>query len=1233
MAINKNFVIKNGLEVDESLIYADPLTSKVGIGTTIVNHTLDVLGGIGATDLNVTGISTLFTLNVDSKINVGTAITIDSTTGIITATKFVGDGSSLTGLNAVSEGIDFFQSGSSIGSASTVNFVGAVVTSSGGITTVTVSDQLGDDTNPQLGGNLNLNSKDITGTGNFNVTGIITASALEATNLKITGISTFSLDSASFTELQVGGGTTVTNIDTDLTSVSTDDDTLASAKAIQSYAKLSTQIENIIYVAKDGNDSNSGETIRDAKATIAGAVAVSTKGTTIRVSAGSYVENNPIALPAQVSVVGDSLREVSVSPQYSHQDLFHVANGDYISDMSFTGTLDTGKSVFAFNPNKVGFIDQSPYIQNCTNFIPNSIGLKIDGSDAVGRIKSMVLDSYTQYNQGGIGASITNEGYAQLVSMFTICDEIAVYTGSGGQCDLTNSNSSFGDFGLVSDSVSALKNTGNITTESPADSTEFEIKLNAERVSVSDAAYDEVSGLTTITTYKAHGYEEGMSINLAGLGFTCPPYPHTFSSGVTNAITNTGVANRFTAQTGSTGTSYNPATGLLVLDVNINHGLTAFTSLTATTGTGYVPSTGILTVVTTGAHSMATGDYVKIVEGSLRFTCAKDNNTTNHDYPRATDSINNKWKQVTVTNATTFTINIGKSSDTSLHTWVSAVADGIKKANSLISIVDGGVTFTCTKDSNATNHSYPRSTDPASEKIFGVEAVTTQTITINIGKSSDTSTHTFVSGVTNAVIVRTKAASFTAGSGTIYIGPTGLLTVTSNGHGLTAATTLTAGSGTTYVPLTGLLTVVSNSHGLATGDLVKFDKQSLTFTCTSDGDVAQISYPRSTDPVFNKWKQVTVTDSNTFTVFIGTSTNGNYEHTFISGVTNGIKKAGSLITLTDNSVSFTCTKDNNVSIRSYPSYDDPASCRILGVESVTTNTFTINVGPANLATFPDNYGDVFTVNQVNNTTQFETYVGVSTFIQRYDSGGNTNLYITRPFDGQVVFFDELYYTVSGITITNEGSGYTNSPVITIESPSEEWGVDASAITVFDSENGKVTDATIVSSGRGYTSTPPVINFSMPQSGVNSTTASLDIMPTYYAIKNSTPLSYIGSGTTSGICTITISESVPYVVGVGSTVPFYKQSRIIASSHSFEYVGTGRTIATALPQNGGVLIPENEIDHRNGGIVIYTSTDQTGNFRIGEGVVINQTDGTITGQSYTRSLFSTMTPFILALGGD
>ena len=48
--------------------------------------------------------------------------------------------------------------------------------------------------------------------------------------------------------------------------------------------------------------------------------------------------------------------------------------------------------------------------------------------------------------------------------------------------------------------------------------------------------------------------------------------------------------------------------------------------------------------------------------------------------------------------------------------------------------------------------------------------------------------------------------------------------------------------------------------------------------------------------------------------------------------------------------------------------------------------------------------------------------------------------------------------------------------------------------------------------------------------------------------------------------------------------------------------------------------------------MFTSTNESGNFKIGDGVVIDQALGRISGQSYSQSLFSQVTPYIIALGG-
>ncbi len=87
MAVNKNFVVKNGLEVATDVILANASTKNVGIGSTQPTLTLDVRGGIGATDLQVTGFTTL-----TQDLQVGTS---GSVFYISNSNNFVGVGTSV----------------------------------------------------------------------------------------------------------------------------------------------------------------------------------------------------------------------------------------------------------------------------------------------------------------------------------------------------------------------------------------------------------------------------------------------------------------------------------------------------------------------------------------------------------------------------------------------------------------------------------------------------------------------------------------------------------------------------------------------------------------------------------------------------------------------------------------------------------------------------------------------------------------------------------------------------------------------------------------------------------------------------------------------------------------------------------------------------------------------------------------------------------------------------------
>jgi hypothetical protein len=108
-------------------------------------------------------------------------------------------------------------------------------------------------------------------------------------------------------------------------------------------------------------------------------------------------------------------------------------------------------------------------------------------------------------------------------------------------------------------------------------------------------------------------------------------------------------------------------------------------TFTPVAGTTYDPVTGIL-VAEIGSHSLTTGQYIEIQPNSMTFTCASDGNVTELTFPRASgtginagtpDAAYETKLEITGTTATTITVNVGTSSETSAHTFVSATSGAI----------------------------------------------------------------------------------------------------------------------------------------------------------------------------------------------------------------------------------------------------------------------------------------------------------------------------------------------------------------------------------------------------------------------------------------------------------------------------------------------------------------------------------------------------------------------------
>ncbi len=420
----KENLIRNGIDLafETDLLYLDVNNQRIGIKTTSPTHELQISGTTKTTNLIVDTQANLADVTIlgntisstQQYLNLGT---LDN---VVYQNKAVIDSIDIEGnvisTNSSNANLEFRPNGTgTVEVQSDMNVTGNIhatgnITADGDITigdantdTIILNAEVASNIIPDVDRTYNLGSDPSTGGKEWND---IWVNNFYASNI-------------------VSGGLDVDGID------------------------LTLRQGNIIYVAENGNDANSGTHPQDPYASVVQALSAATAGDTIHVYPGVYTEIFPLTVPVGVTVKGQGLRSVTIQPTVgTNTNSAFLLNGEStVEDLMITNFYAPGYA-FEFAP---GFTvtTRSPYIRNITVITTGSTttvedprgfnagdaggGAYIDGSVATinSREASMLFHSATFITPGVDAITATNGVRIEWLNSFTYFANRSFYAFDG----------------------------------------------------------------------------------------------------------------------------------------------------------------------------------------------------------------------------------------------------------------------------------------------------------------------------------------------------------------------------------------------------------------------------------------------------------------------------------------------------------------------------------------------------------------------------------------------------------------------------------------------------------------------------------------------------------------------------------------------------------------------------------------------------------------------------------